>query len=153
MVLSCWCHRQIKAPLPPGCHLHRTQYPLYSQYHHSLFCFICLPGGATPSVMHFFFPHHTAASDTVYIIPSHSLFYSLLKKRRKKKYLTYTLLTPHTHTLSTNHLVLSPTCAVFLSLCMYFLAFYPIFSFSNNRPLFAVLFKAQILLPSLIDFM
>lgn len=37
MVLSCWCHRQIQAVQPPGCHLHLTQYPLYSQYHASLF--------------------------------------------------------------------------------------------------------------------
>lgn len=37
MVLSCWCHRQNRAALPPGCHLHRTQYPLYSQYHAAIF--------------------------------------------------------------------------------------------------------------------
>lgn len=37
MVLSCWCHRQIQAVQPPGCHLHLTQYPLYSRYHASLF--------------------------------------------------------------------------------------------------------------------
>lgn len=37
MVLSCRCHRQTQAAQPPGCHLHLTQYPLYSQYHASLF--------------------------------------------------------------------------------------------------------------------
>lgn len=43
MVLSCWCHRQIQAAPPPGFHLRLTQYPLYSQYHASLFRCGCLP--------------------------------------------------------------------------------------------------------------
>lgn len=54
----------------------------YSQYH-LLFCFICHPGGATPSVMHFFSSHHTAASNTAYIIPSYSFSYSLSQAGKK----------------------------------------------------------------------
>lgn len=52
MVLSCRCHRQIRAPLPPGCHLHLTQYPLYSQYHASPFRSVCLPW-CSDSPIHF----------------------------------------------------------------------------------------------------
>lgn len=53
-VLSSLCHSEIKVPVPPGCHLHCTQSTLYSPYRRSLFCFICHPGGATPSVLHSF---------------------------------------------------------------------------------------------------
>lgn len=100
----------------PGCHLHRTQYPLYSQYHLSLFRFILLPGVATPGVMHFFSHHHTAASETVYIIPSHCRSHSRKKKHTGKKthsYLTYTCSLAHTLSL--------PTVFLTSSLCFFFL--------------------------------
>lgn len=42
--------------------------------------------------MHFFSSHHTAASNTAYIIPSYSFSYSLSQAGKKKnpRYLTYT---------------------------------------------------------------
>lgn len=111
MVLSCRCLRQIQAPsarLAVICIAHNI--PLYSQYHLSLFRFICLPGVATPSVMHFFFfsPHHTAASDTVYIIPSHSHSHSL-ERKEKRKYISLT------HALFSCFLFLTGSRSFFLS--------------------------------------
>lgn len=70
MVLSCWCHRRIRAPLLSACHLHLTQYPLYSQYHASPFRSVFLSWCSdSPIQRTFFSPHQTAASDTVYIVP------------------------------------------------------------------------------------
>lgn len=69
MVLSCWCHRQIQAVQPPGCHLHLTQYPLYSQYHASLFRCGRLPwcGRLTAP---FLSPQQTAAASHSPVIPT-----------------------------------------------------------------------------------
>lgn len=72
IILSCWSHGgtyRLRCRLPVTYIAHNVPF-----VHNitSLFCYIYLPGVATLSVMHCFSPHHTAASDTVYIIPSHS---------------------------------------------------------------------------------
>lgn len=71
MVLSCWCHRQIRAALPPGCHLHLTQYPLYSLYHASLFrCARAASPGAADSLHLSLPPQQTAAASHSSVIPT-----------------------------------------------------------------------------------
>ena len=132
---------------PPGCHLHRAQYPpLFAISPLSIS--LHLPPRCSDSecdALFFSSPHHTAASDTVYIIPSHSHSHSPERKEKKKKqkkkqlYLTYTCIIfllpiPHrpalfflsSHTLC---LTVSPHACILPS-CL----FTPRISLYNNIP-------------------
>lgn len=79
--LSCRCHPQIKDPPPPGCHMHRTQYRLYSQYHLAPFCFICLPGGGLPVWSSFFLPSRCCQQNHSLLFSSCS--HSVTEKKQK----------------------------------------------------------------------
>lgn len=61
MVLSCWCHRQTRAVLPPGCHLHLTQYP--------------------PFIRNITLPHSAAVGPPPLVLPTHCTFLSLLSRQ------------------------------------------------------------------------
>lgn len=72
MVLSCRCHRQIQAVLPPGCHLHLTQYPPFIRYI-TLPLFRCgraASPGAADSLHLSLPPQPTAAASHSSVIPT-----------------------------------------------------------------------------------